>query len=481
MPRRQVVLLLLSVLLIVAAWLGVVSARQGLVVRTLNPEGVPMVFLAPKQRQNVPGVLVAHGFAGSKQLMLGYGYTLAQGDNAVLLWDFKGHGANPHPLDREGLQADLAVADRTLRQQPEVDPKRVALLGHSMGSSAVMTRSINEPDRFAATVAISPTDAAVSPQVPRNLQLQAGAWEGRFVTAAQALLQAAGGANPQVGEGRGRSLLTVPHVEHITILFSSTSHRAALTWINQTFGQRVRDTYVDRRMGWYGLHLLAWLGVLSALAPMFRTPTQFQRSQPWRRWVGLWAGPLAATVVLWPLGSSSGVETVGGIMVGGALGIWFLVAGCAWLGILGQWSRPTIKDVGIAVVVFLLLWVAFGAMAQVVWLQWWLIPVRLRLWPVLSLACLPWFLASGLAQVGIGPWKRVLWWLGQSGALIVGLILTIVVVPSLGFMAILLPVFPVLIAILSFTAAQLEHSWRYGIAAALFFGWAIAAIFPLAA
>jgi len=50
-----------------------------------------------------------------------------------------------------------------------------------MGSGAVMSTGIRNPDRFAATVAVS-TGAAVTPQVPRNLQLQAGSWEAGFVT-----------------------------------------------------------------------------------------------------------------------------------------------------------------------------------------------------------------------------------------------------------------------------------------------------------
>jgi len=49
-----------------------------------------------------------------------------------------------------------------------------------MGSGAVMSTGIRNPDRFAATVAVSPTGAAVTPQVPRNPQ--AGSWEAGFVT-----------------------------------------------------------------------------------------------------------------------------------------------------------------------------------------------------------------------------------------------------------------------------------------------------------
>jgi len=38
-----------------------------------------MLYLAPQQGEKIPGVLVAHGFAGSKQLMLGYARSSARG------------------------------------------------------------------------------------------------------------------------------------------------------------------------------------------------------------------------------------------------------------------------------------------------------------------------------------------------------------------------------------------------------------------
>jgi hypothetical protein len=78
-------------------------------------------------------------------------------------------------------------------------------------------------------------------------------------------------------------------------------------------------------------------------------------------------------------------------------------------------------------------------MAQVLWLQWLLIPLRLKLWPLLSLACFPWFLASGMAQQGVGVGKRVLWWLGQSLALVGGFSLVLYLLPQLGFIFLLLP------------------------------------------
>jgi pimeloyl-ACP methyl ester carboxylesterase len=233
MTRQRLFLLFTALLLIALSWWGVVAARTGLIIRGLERNGVPMLYVAP-QRGEIPGVLVAHGFAGSKQLMLGYAHVLAHAGYAVLLWDFGGHGANASSLERS-LQHNLDVALATLLEQPEVDPARLALLGHSMGSGAVMSAGIHNLDRFAATVAISPTGAQVTRFAPRNLLLQAGSWEGSFVANAERLLVAAGGGNKNLASGQGRSLVIIPNAEHITILFRNASHQAARRWLDATF------------------------------------------------------------------------------------------------------------------------------------------------------------------------------------------------------------------------------------------------------
>lgn len=500
MNRRRFLLLMAAIILIAISWFGIFKARTGLVIRSLSTDDIPMTFVAPQNsRTGGPGVLIAHGFAGSKQLMLGYGYTFARAGYATLLWDFSGHGGNPAPLDLTSLQPDLEVAYQTFIAQPEVDKERLAILGHSMGSSAVMTAGIEHPDRFDATIAVSPTKAEVTAERPANLQLQAGSGEGHFVESAKTLLQTAGGENNNLAEGRGRSLIVVPDVEHITILFSDGSHQSALDWLNQTFNQTNKNNYVDRRMGWYALHLLGGLMVIAAIVPNFVTPATpqltFHKSwsrrpqDPLLRWGGLLIAPFAATLCLLLISLGIDVENFGGLKVGAALSIWFLVGGLVWLGVQlrkpssshGLNKLPSSKTLGLGLLVFILLWFAFGAMAQVVWLQWWLIPARLKLWPLLSLACLPWFLASGMAQQSVGIGKRILWWLGQTTVLIGGLILTISVLPQLGFIVLLLPIFPIIFGIFSFVAAQLKHPWSYAIGSALFFGWTLAAAFPLVA
>jgi pimeloyl-ACP methyl ester carboxylesterase len=473
----------ISLILIAISWLGLANLRTDLVVRSTSRQDVPMLFMAPKGVQHRPGILIAHGFAGSKQLMFGYGYTLVHNGYGVLLLDFAGHGANAAPLDKTKLQQNLDVALTVLKAQPEIDPSKIGLLGHSMGSQAVMLSGIKQSKAISAVVAISPTPAPVTSHEPSNLQLQAGEWEGRFVRQSTELLQKAGGENPNTDEGKGRSRVIVPQAEHILILFKDLSHQSALKWFNSVFNRTSTVEFRDRRMAWYSLHLLSWLFLLGMVSPnliqgTFRTAW---KPRSLRNWLGLGIAPFAATGVIAVASRRAALESLGGLQVGGALGLWLFIAGLAWSGVISRFPRPTAKSIGYGLLLFSLLWIAFGAMAQETWLEWQLIPARLQLLPALAVGCFPWFYASGIAQEQATPTKRILWWFAQSVSLAVGLSLTLLLVPKLSFLALIVPIVPIILALLSYAAAQIKDAWSYAIASALFFGWIIASVFPLSA
>jgi len=484
LSRKRFTILLLSILLIILSWQQVLAANRGLVVREMTRDGVPLRFIAPANVQNAPAILVAHGFAGSKQLMLAYGYTFAHAGYGVMLLDFGGHGDNPSRLDRAAgtLQADLDVAFAALREQPEVNETRVALLGHSMGSGAVLDAGVRDVGRYAATVAISPREVEVTSSAPRNLLLQAGALEPPFAESARRLLDAAGGPNDDLAGGLARALVMIPGAEHITILFRWRSHTAALDWLNQTFGLETAAHYRDARILWYGVHLVSWLVGLTAVAPLLPAaprPPAKQKRKLWS-WLGLLVGPLLATGLIVLVSQAVNLSRVGGLLVGGAMGVWFFIMGSFWLATGFRLPRLTPRAVLWGLALFAILWLAFGALAHLVWLPWVLIPTRLARWPFLALLLLPWLLAGGLAQAGAGRGRRLAWWLAQSVLLLVGLGAAVVLVPELSFLFLILPILPIILGILSVAGAAVDQPWAYAIGSALFFAWVVAAVFPLA-
>lgn len=476
---------IIAIVLIALAWQQVLAAGRGLVIRDLAGEGgTPMRYIVPEGGSDLPGVVVAHGFAGSKQLMYGFGNALARSGYAVMLFDFDGHGAARGRLDREGdaLQRNVAAARDALAVQPEVDPEQIALLGHSMGSGAVMTAAIGSPEQYQATAAVSPTGADVTAGSPRNLLLMAGMLEPQFLANARDLLASAGGPNDDLGGGLARALVEVPNVEHITILFSRAAHQAAVDWFNGTFERPPAVVGADRRMVWFGVHLGAWLLLLGALSPALGRPPTVPapvRRRPWH-WLGLPLGAVAAAAVLFVAGQLFDASRLGGLLVGGALGLWFLALGAVWLLSGFRPSRPGFGDALWGAGLFLFLSVAFGAMAQVVWLPWLIIPERLARWPFLAAAALPWLLASALAQYGARPMERFGWWLLQSAVVVAGLGLTIALSPGLFFIVLLLPVFPIILGVLAVAGAALDRPWAVAIGSALFLGWILVAVFPLA-
>lgn len=473
-----------ALLIITLAWWNVLGATRGLISRELTGAGgEPLRFIVAEGAADAPGVVVAHGFSGSRQLMLGYAHVLARAGYGVVLLDFDGHGAASGKLDREGasLQRNLNAAYAALRAQPEVDSARIALLGHSMGSGAVMSAAIANPERYAATVAVSPTGAAVSPAAPRNLLLMAGSLEPNFVANAKDLLARAGGVNDDLAGGRGRDMLVIPNVEHITILFSPGSHQAALDWLNRVFALPPAAAARDSRILWYGAHVAAWLLLLTAVAPLFPAALPLPggaRRRPWS-WLSLPLGALAATGVLFLLGRLGDFSTLGGLLVGGTLAVWFAVFGLVWL--RGFYvPRPSGKDLLWGLGLFAALTLAFGVMADRVWLPWWLILPRLARWPFVALAALPWLLTAGLAQHRAPAWRRAGWWLAQTVVIVAGLGLAVAANPGLFFIVLLMPVIPIILAIVAVAGAAVDRPWSYAIGGALFFGWLLVAVFPLA-
>ena len=134
-----------------------------------------------------PLVVVAHGYAGSRQMMQAICITLARSGFVVAAFDFDGHGRNPDPMDRDiaslaGATAQLvdqtvAVA-RAARDLPGVTGP-VALVGHSMATDIVI-RAADRLDDIAAVVAISMYSEAVTPAFPQRLLIVSGAREGRL-------------------------------------------------------------------------------------------------------------------------------------------------------------------------------------------------------------------------------------------------------------------------------------------------------------
>lgn len=121
-------------------------------------------------------VIVFNGNAGNRSHRLPLGEALSLAGYSVLLGDYRGYGGNPGSPHEEGLAADARAALAYLRSRPDVDRRRVAYFGESLGA-AVAARLAGE-DPPAALILRSPfmslaDIAAVHyPLIPASLLLR---------------------------------------------------------------------------------------------------------------------------------------------------------------------------------------------------------------------------------------------------------------------------------------------------------------------
>ena len=131
------------------------SERAGLSITPLAIGTTPATVYQRAGSTKAPAVIIAHGFAGSRQLMEAYALTLARAGYVAVSFDFEGHGRNPTPMSGDVTRIDGTtqllireigrVTDAALAL-PSVDG-RVALLGHSMASDIIVRRAIDRSAR----------------------------------------------------------------------------------------------------------------------------------------------------------------------------------------------------------------------------------------------------------------------------------------------------------------------------------------------
>lgn len=283
--------------------------RAGLRIDHLAGAGSTPVSLYMNQGDDpAPVVVVAHGFAGSRQLMEPIALTLAHAGYIVASYDLQGHGRNPIPMSGdvtsiEGTTRLLvnearAVADVALAH-PRADG-RLVYLGHSMASDVVVRAALETPQAN-AVVAISMFSEALTPTAPANLLVITGQWEGRL---AQEALKAVQLADPSaelgvtLGDpamGTGRRAILAPSVEHVGVLYSATTLREAVAWLDQAFG-RSSQSQIVLRGGWIALLLAGIIAFAWPLAQLLPRATK-PRPSPLPTRV-FWVGALVPAGVL---------------------------------------------------------------------------------------------------------------------------------------------------------------------------------------
>lgn len=301
------------------------SATRGLSVERYAVGATPVTVFRPAASGGpAPVAVIAHGFAGSQQLMQPIAVTLARNGYVAVTFDFPGHGRSAVPMprghdedarrDRALLEALDAVAAMARAQL--ASDGRYAVIGHSMASDLVV-RHAQAQAAAQATVALSafaPTIRGDTPaDSPRNLLVVVGDLEPQVLkdealrmTRGEAVSEArAGATHGRFEDGTARRAAFAAGVEHIGVLYAADTLAETVRWLDAAFGRTppAATRFVDARGAWLGL-LLA--GVVALAWPLSRLlPRVGHHPQPAisRRtfWIAALSPAIATPLLLWPL------------------------------------------------------------------------------------------------------------------------------------------------------------------------------------
>ncbi|CCG07296.1 alpha/beta hydrolase [Pararhodospirillum photometricum] len=345
---RRAVVAAIGLVLIVLGLTRLLAPLADLSIEKTVVDQTPVTIFRPAAGPSGPAVVIAHGFAGSQQLMDSFAIALARNGYVAVTFDALGHGRDPEPLS-----GDLALIDGAtvylLNQLHQVaqyaltlvpDQPRLAVLGHSMASDIVV-RYANEDPAVAATIAVSMFSPAVTETSPANLLVLVGGLESDLVKgeALRAVAMVAGLAAPQPAvtygnrdKGTARRYAIAPGVEHIGVLFSRAASAEAVAWLNDVF-HRGEARPAPARLPWIGLLLggvllLAW--PLASLLPKVAPPPSGP-ALAWRHFLPVALGPAVLTpLILRPLPTDFLPTLVGDYLIVHCAVYGLLTAGGLW-------------------------------------------------------------------------------------------------------------------------------------------------------
>ena len=488
--RKDMILGLFAAVLVIAAVFQLERVRAGVEIAAFDVGRTPATLYQRVEGAG-PIVVVAHGFAGSRQIMQAYTLALAQSGYRVVAFDFQGHGRNPVPMSGdvtsvEGTTALLVTETREViaaaRGLP--DAGEIAVLGHSMATDILVRASIAEAQAsrpLSAVVAISMFSQAVTAQAPQRLLVISGQWEGFLRGAA---LDAVHLVDPAAGEGDlaqagdvTRRAVVAPMVEHVGVLFSPTAVDAAKDWLDQTYGRQSAGPGAGH-MGLWVLALL--LGVVVGFRPLVRLLPRAEAMPliPARRFVIATLLPAVLAPLLIPPVYANFLP----VLVADYIMLHLALFGLLQLTLLGAWGQ-VFRPRALPSVLALGIWgiVIFGLALDRYAASFWPSAARVPLIAVLALGTIPFMVADSLVtQAGRGAlWRRVF----ARVALFASLVLAAVVDPEqLTFVVIVLPVF-VLFYLVHGVMGRWVARRSGGVAAGLGLGlclaWALGVSFPL--
>jgi hypothetical protein len=498
---RRVLVGLIAIMAIVIALFQLRDSSNGLTITHIYVGETPVTVFRPASKTAAPVIVIAHGFAGSQQLMQPFAETFARNGYMAVTFDFLGHGRNPLPMHGD-ITEGTGITSQLLGELTEVaaaarkldgSDGRLAVLGHSMASDIVVRFAQASPD-VQATVAVSVFSPGVSASSPRNLLVVVGALEPsmlrdeglRIVGLAAGGEAAAGETYGTFADGTARKLVLASGVEHIGVLYARDSMVAALDWMNRAFGRS--DTgYIDRRGIWLGLLFAGIVGLawpLSALLPV-ASVTPAGAGLRWKPLLlAAFVPALLTPLILWKLPTDFLPILLGDYLAlhfglyGALTAAMLLAVGGRRVPARSSWRKIALATVAVGAFNI----IAFGVPIDSYVFSFMPIPARWPLIAAIAAGCVPYFIADEWLTRGSGA-RRGAYALTKF-CFLLSLAIAVALNPmKLFFLVIIVPAI-----LLLFLAFGLISRWAYqatghplpgALANAAVFAWGIAVTFPM--
>lgn len=305
-----------SIFLLASVW-ALNEPTRNLVISQSAVGQIPITVFRSPNGEPRPAVVIAHGFAGSQQLMHPLAVTLARNGYLAITFDFAGHGRNSVPMSggiknmeqsTNHLLSEIDAVVSFARARGGASGS-VALVGHSMAAELVVQYAMQKQG-IDATIALSLFGKAVTAQSPPNLLVITGAWEPGALRDAGfriAGLAAGGDAQERVTygdftNGTARRHVLAAGAEHIGVIYSRDALRESADWLNGVH-KRTSDGFIESRGKWIALLILSL--VILARPALWWLPKASERkreisSVSWRMFAIPALVPMALTpLMLW--------------------------------------------------------------------------------------------------------------------------------------------------------------------------------------
>lgn len=471
----------LAVVLVVVSVALLEWVRVGVQVTPFQVGDTPGVIYAQRQADG-PAVVVAHGFAGSQQMMQGFALPLARAGYRVYAFDFMGHGRNAVPMSGDvssvqGTTRLLVEQTRAVMDFADAGGAPVALLGHSMATDVLVRAAEGRAD-VGPIVLVSAFSRMLDGRFPKDVLLITGAWEaglrGFALKAAQMVDPAAvEGETVQAGQVVRRAV-AAPFSEHVAVLQSRVARGEAVAWLDRAYGRN--STVTIWPQGW------AILGVLIGLVLLFRPVVRRLAVRPCtpvtlmgRQFAAVVGVPLiAAPLIAVPL-----EPDFVPVLVADYLGLHLLVFGGLQLGLLWFWGGLPLRFDWRGFAVLGVWLVLFGLALDRYAANFW--PTAERFWIILVLAvgAVPYMVADAVLAHGMRRGRRIAMRAGFLVSLGIAVALNFTGLFFLIMIAPVLVLFYLLFGPMARVTAGRGGPMAAGLALGLMLAWALGVSFPL--